>query len=161
MYADCQELLQLFGLPWIVAPSEAEAQCAFLDMNGLTHGTITEDSDIWVFGGQKVYKHFFNQERHCELYSAADLMRHFGLSREKMIAVAMMTGSDYTDGLENVGPVTSMEILAEFWPREAGAVGLEALQTFKEWLATSDKPENSVRANLKKIKPTQSKILSS
>ncbi len=59
MYADCQELLQLFGLPWIVAPSEAEAQCAFLDVNGLTHGTITDDSDIWVFGGQKVTNIFF------------------------------------------------------------------------------------------------------
>ena len=53
MYAECQELLQLFGIPWIVAPSEAEAQCAFLDMNNLTHGTITDDSDVWVFGGQR------------------------------------------------------------------------------------------------------------
>ena len=46
MYAECQDLLQLFGIPWIVAPSEAEAQCAFLDMNGMTHGTITDDSDV-------------------------------------------------------------------------------------------------------------------
>lgn len=81
MYTDCQELLQvrrqrlfflrsadstifppqLFGLPWIVAPSEAEAECAFLDMNGLSDGTITDDSDIWVFGGLRVYKNFFNQ----------------------------------------------------------------------------------------------------
>ena len=53
MYAECQELLQLFGIPWIVSPSEAEAQCAFLDMNNLTHGTITDDSDVWVFGGQR------------------------------------------------------------------------------------------------------------
>ena len=46
-------LLQLFGIPWIVSPSEAEAQCAFLDMNNLTHGTITDDSDVWIFGGQR------------------------------------------------------------------------------------------------------------
>ena len=67
MYNECQELLQLFGIPWIVAPSEAEAQCAFLDMNGLTHGTITDDSDVWVFGGQRIYKNFFNQDKHCEV----------------------------------------------------------------------------------------------
>ena len=53
----------MFGLPWIVAPAEAEAQCAFLDAHGLSDGTITDDSDIWVFGGQRVFKNFFNQVR--------------------------------------------------------------------------------------------------
>lgn len=35
MYAEVQELLQLFGLPYIIAPTEAEAQCAWLDAAGL------------------------------------------------------------------------------------------------------------------------------
>ena len=56
MYADCQELLQMFGIPWVVAPSEAEAQCAFFDLIGMTDGSVTDDSDVWLFGGQTVFK---------------------------------------------------------------------------------------------------------
>ncbi|XP_059081318.1 DNA excision repair protein ERCC-5 homolog isoform X2 [Tigriopus californicus] len=128
MYADCQELIQLFGLPWIVSPSEAEAQCAFLDINNLTHGTITDDSDVWVFGGLNVYKNFFNQDKHCELFTANEISKHMGLSREKMILIALMTGSDYTLGIESVGPVTAMEVLAEF-----PGSGIEPFTHFADW----------------------------
>lgn len=72
-----QELIQLFGLPYIIAPMEAEAQCAFLDAISLTEGTITDDSDIWLFGGQKVYKNFFNQKKHVIRFQAVDIQQYF------------------------------------------------------------------------------------
>lgn len=56
MYGDCQELLQLFGLPYIIAPSEAEAQCAWLDANGLVDGVVTDDNDVFLFGAKHVYR---------------------------------------------------------------------------------------------------------
>ena len=40
----------------------------------------------------------------------------------------MLTGSDYSDGIETVGPVTGLEILAEF-----PGNGLEPLKLFKAW----------------------------
>jgi len=128
MYQECQELLQMFGLPWLVAPGEAEAQCALLDTAGLTDGTITDDSDIWLFGGTKVYKNFFDQEKYVEFFSHTELVQHFGLTREKLVCVALLTGSDYTEGVETVGPVTALEVLAEF-PGE----GISPLQDFKQW----------------------------
>jgi len=64
-----QELLRLFGVPYLVSPMEAEAQCAYLDMTDQTHGTVTDDSDIWLFGGQRVYKNLFNQDRDVEYYT--------------------------------------------------------------------------------------------
>jgi len=71
MYSEAQELLQLFGVPYIVSPMEAEAQCAQLDLSNLTQGTITDDSDIWLFGGSRVYKNFFNQDRYVEHFNKA------------------------------------------------------------------------------------------
>ena len=121
-------------------------------MNGLTHGTITDDSDVWVFGGQRIYKNFFNQDKHCEFFSAADVGKHFGLSREKLILLAMLTGSDYTDGIESVGPVTGLEILAEF----QGA-GLEPLREFKSWWNIANKnlampPGSRLREKFRKLR---------
>lgn len=56
MYGECQELLQMFGLPYIIAPVEAEAQCAWLDSEGLVDGVITDDNDVFLFGGEHVYR---------------------------------------------------------------------------------------------------------
>jgi DNA excision repair protein ERCC-5 len=55
---------------------EAESQCAFLDAACLTEGTITDDSDVWLFGGQRVYKNFYaSGQRHLEFYQSADIMK--------------------------------------------------------------------------------------
>jgi DNA excision repair protein ERCC-5 len=46
----------MFGLPYIIAPQEAEAQCAWLDCAGLVDGVVTDDNDVFLFGAQRVYR---------------------------------------------------------------------------------------------------------
>ncbi|KAF5298479.1 hypothetical protein FQR65_LT01258 [Abscondita terminalis] len=111
---ETQDLLRLFGIPYVVAPMEAEAQCAFLEIINLTDGTITDDSDIWLFGGKTVYKNFFNQQKQVLEYRAEKIQEHYKLSREQMILLALLVGSDYTLGLQGIGPVTALEILGSF-----------------------------------------------
>ena len=68
------------------------------------------------------------------------------------VNLALLTGSDYTEGVETVGAVTAMEVLAEF-PGD----GLAPLENFKVW---SDRvaPEigmpvgNKTREKLRKLK---------
>ncbi|KAK3605617.1 hypothetical protein CHS0354_027283 [Potamilus streckersoni] len=114
MHAEAQELLRLFGIPYLVSPLEAEAQCAQLDRAGHTNGTITDDSDIWLFGGHRVYKNLFQQKKHVEFYTDTNIKAQLGLTRQHLINIALLCGSDYTEGIQGVGPITAMEILAEF-----------------------------------------------
>lgn len=123
MITECQQLLKLFGLPYVTAPMEAEAQCASLVSMGLVDGIVTDDSDIFLFGGTRVYKNMFNQAKFVECYLASDLEKEYSLTREKLIRFAHLLGSDYTEGLPSVGPVTALEILSEF----------DSLQEFSEW----------------------------
>ncbi|OJD33642.1 dna excision repair protein ercc-5 [Diplodia corticola] len=123
MVAECQQLLSLFGLPYITAPMEAEAQCAELVRLGLVDGIVTDDSDVFLFGGTRVYKNMFNQAKFVECYLAHDLEAEFGLGRERLIAAAQLLGSDYAEGVPGVGPVTAVEILDEFG----------GLAAFRDW----------------------------
>ena len=123
MVTECQQLLQLFGLPYVTAPMEAEAQCAELVSLGLVDGIVTDDSDIFLFGGTRVYKNMFNQSKFVECYLASDLEKEYSLTRAKLIRFAHLLGSDYTEGLPSVGPVTALEILSEF----------DTLESFAEW----------------------------
>lgn len=123
MIQECQQLLRLFGLPYVTAPMEAEAQCAELVKLGLVDGIVTDDSDCFLFGGTRIYKNMFNQAKFVECYLASDLEKEFDLTRDKMVAIAHLLGSDYTEGLPGIGPVTALEILGEF----------PDLEEFKTW----------------------------
>ncbi|KII85043.1 hypothetical protein PLICRDRAFT_145693 [Plicaturopsis crispa FD-325 SS-3] len=119
-------MLRLFGIPYITAPMEAEAQCAELVSLGLVEGIITDDSDVFLFGGKRVFKNMFNQSKTVECFVLSDLSRELGLDRDTLVRLAYLLGSDYVDGLPGVGPVIAMELLKEF-PGEDG------LHKFKDW----------------------------
>lgn len=129
---EAQELLRLFGIPYIVAPMEAEAQCALLEQIHLTDGTITDDSDIWLFGGRCVYKNFFDNNKKVLEFRSEDIQYHLKLSRNEMIRLALLVGSDYTTGLTGIGPVTALEILAAF-PSQSDDL-LQGLSNFCAWI---------------------------
>ncbi|XP_055641836.1 DNA excision repair protein ERCC-5 isoform X2 [Toxorhynchites rutilus septentrionalis] len=140
MQNDCMQLLKLFGVPFIVAPMEAEAQCAFLNQIELTDGTITDDSDIWLFGGKTVYKNFFNQQKLVLEFTIENMERLFQMDRKKLIQLALLVGSDYTTGINGVGAVTALEILASFptTPVKEGETSemmslLSGLRKFRDW----------------------------
>ncbi|OCF36785.1 DNA excision repair protein ERCC-5 [Kwoniella heveanensis BCC8398] len=126
MVTQIQTLLRHFGIPYITAPMEAEAQCAKLAELGLVDGIITDDSDVFLFGGTQCFKNIFNDAKYAECFLSTDIERELSLNRDRLISLAYLLGSDYTIGLPGVGPVVALELLANF-PGERG------IDNFKEW----------------------------
>ena len=94
---DTTEILRIFGIPFLFAPGEAEAQCAFLEMMGLVDGVISNDSDVFAFGGKHLYRNFFADNQYVQAYRIEDMERELGLTRERIIEFALLEGCDYCD----------------------------------------------------------------
>lgn len=131
MRAEVISLLQLFGVPFMEAPAEAEAQCVMLEKLGLVDGIVTEDSDAFVFGGQRIYKNIFDDQKYVEVYDARDAEKEMNLTRDGLVAMAMLLGGDYTEGVKGVGIVNGMEIIEAFDVSEDLKAGLIR---FRKWL---------------------------
>ena len=131
MKSEIIQLLHIFGIPYVESPSEAEAQCVALEELGLVDGIVTEDSDVFVFGGKNIYKNIFDDKKYVEIYLATDAERELALAKNDMIALAMLLGGDYTEGVKGVGIVNGMEILQAF-PVSNGVK--EGLLEFRKWL---------------------------
>ncbi|KAL2897144.1 DNA repair protein UVH3 [Bienertia sinuspersici] len=131
MFVECQELLQMFGLPYIIAPMEAEAQCAYMELANLVDGVVTDDSDVFLFGAKSVYKNIFDDRKYVETYFMKDIESELGLDREKLIRMALLLGSDYTEGVSGIGIVNAIEVVNAF-PEEDG------LHKFRDWIETPD-----------------------
>ncbi|KAL9230568.1 hypothetical protein vseg_005905 [Gypsophila vaccaria] len=131
MFVECQELLQMFGLPYIIAPMEAEAQCAFLELAKLVDGVVTDDSDVFLFGAQSVYKNIFDDRKYVETYLLKDIESELGLNTEKLIRMALLLGSDYTEGVSGIGIVNAIEVVNAF-------PGGDGLLKFREWVESPD-----------------------
>lgn len=90
----------MFGLPYIIAPMEAEAQCAFMELSNLVDGVVTDDSDAFLFGAQSVYKNIFDDRKYVETYLmkvplAFNLINLSLISYEFMISHSVIISFNY------------------------------------------------------------------
>jgi DNA excision repair protein ERCC-5 len=134
MVTEVQELLSLFGIPYVVAPMEAESQCAYFQIHKMIDGIITDDSDVFLFGGDVVYKNMFDNKKFVQRYTMSEMNDEMGLTRIELIQMAYLLGSDYTIGVKGIGPVSSIEIVTT-WQSET----LAGLSLFKDWVADLQK----------------------
>ncbi|XP_076065152.1 flap endonuclease GEN-like isoform X2 [Oratosquilla oratoria] len=110
----CERLIHFMGIPYLVAEGEAEKTAAWLDMEGIVDGVITEDSDAFLYGAQTVYRQLSTGHKNFSAlrYRMSNIKLATGYSRTHLIALALMIGCDtFPGGGQRLGLKKALKIL--------------------------------------------------
>ncbi|KAK3208025.1 hypothetical protein GRF29_96g1192639 [Pseudopithomyces chartarum] len=113
---ECRRLLKLMGIPYIVAPTEAEAQCAVLARGGKVYAAASEDMDTLTFNTPILLRHLTFSEQRKEPILEIHLdkvLEGLDMKREQFVDFCILLGCDYVDPIKGVGPSTALKLIRE------------------------------------------------
>ncbi|OAL25355.1 flap endonuclease 1 [Fonsecaea multimorphosa] len=113
---ECRRLLKLMGIPYIVAPTEAEAQCAVLARAGKVYAAASEDMDTLTFNSPILLRHLTFSEQRKEPIQEIHLdktLEGLGMDRTQFIDLCILLGCDYLDPVPKIGPNTALKLIRE------------------------------------------------
>jgi exonuclease-1 len=109
------EELKAAGIPYVVAPYEADSQLAYLEQQGLINGVLSEDSDLLVFGVRCLLTKL-DQYGECVMirrddFTACREVSLVGWKLNDFRLMAMLSGCDYLPGIEKMGLKTAYRLV--------------------------------------------------
>ncbi|KAI9745872.1 MAG: Elongation of fatty acids protein 2 [Claussenomyces sp. TS43310] len=114
--AECQRLLKLMGIPYIIAPTEAEAQCAVLARAGKVYAAASEDMDTLCFDSPILLRHLTFSEQRKEPIQEIHLdkvLTGLNMDRKQFVDLCILLGCDYLDPIPKVGPHTALKLIRD------------------------------------------------
>jgi len=126
MVDDAKLLLQLLGIPYIQAPSEAEAQCAYMAMKGDAWAANSRDYDSLLFGAPRLVRYItiagrefmpsrgVSRKLRPEIIELREFLHHHGITREELIDLAVLIGTDFNSGIRGIGPKKALKLVRQY-----------------------------------------------
>ncbi len=122
-----KELLGYFGVPCIVAQSEAESLCAVLCKKGIVDATISEDMDVLATGGCILLKNFSMEKggRVTEV-CLKGVLDGLEMTFDQFLDMCILCGCDYTGKIGGVGPMNAYKLIKDYGGLEAAMTHIKA-----------------------------------
>jgi flap endonuclease-1 len=172
MIDECKQLLQGLGLPVVQAPSEAEAQCAYMAKKKKVWASASQDYDSLLFGAPKLIQNLTlsskrklpnGQYKYISPYiiELKQVLDDLQITQDQLIVMGILTGTDFNPGgVKGIGPKKAEKLVTSGKKFETI---FEELETNFEWKTIFDIFKNipTIDVDLKftKINPEKIKEL--
>lgn len=123
MIDQSKTLLQALGVPVIQAPQDSEAQCAVMVARHEVFASVSQDYDSLLFGCPELIRNVATSgkrkipgknayaEIKPEIISLEESLTVMKLSRQQLIWLGMLLGTDFNDKIPSIGPKTAMKLI--------------------------------------------------
>jgi flap endonuclease-1 len=126
MLNESKELLEAMGILVVQAPSEGEAQAAYLArVNGEVYAAVSQDYDSLLFGAPRLIRNLTLSRRRKtyqgyievkpEIIELEKVLNHLEINLDQLICLGILVGTDYNPkGVPGIGQKKALEIVKKF-----------------------------------------------
>ncbi|MCL2712695.1 MAG: flap endonuclease-1 [Methanomassiliicoccaceae archaeon] len=121
-----RSLLSYLGIPVIDAPSDGEAQAAYMCIKGDVWASASQDYDSILFGAPTLVRNMTITGRRkiqgkdqykdvkIELIECSDLFSEIGITREQLVDMCILMGTDFNKGIQGIGPKKGLKLIKTY-----------------------------------------------
>jgi flap endonuclease-1 len=169
---DAKHLLNLLGIPYVQAPSEAEAQAAYMAMKGDVWASSSKDYDSLLFGAPRLLRYLTIYGREFlpskgtsralkpELIDLNEFLSSYNITREQLVDLAILIGTDFNEGVKGIGPKTALKLVKEHKKLEnlPNDIQSKIPKNFEEIREIFLNPETTSNYNLEYTEPNENAL---
>jgi flap endonuclease-1 len=143
MVEESIRLLGYMGVPSVQAPSEGEAQLAVMGRKNDIWAGASQDWDCLLFNSPRLIRNLSLEGRRKlprkniyvqtkpELVQLDEVLERLSITREQLILIGLLIGTDYNPGIKGIGPKTALRLVKEHQT-------IDHVLANVEWKATVD-----------------------
>ncbi len=125
MINESKELLKALGIAVIQAPSEGEAEAAYLARKKEVFAAVSQDYDSLLFGAPKLIRNLTLARKrktisgyvevYPELIELKHVLDYLGINLDQLICLGILVGTDYNPrGIFRIGQKKALEIVKKY-----------------------------------------------
>lgn len=110
-----KELLDYMGIPYVQASGEGEAQASYMVLNNDAWAVASQDYDCLLFGSPRSIRNLTLSGglSNLEYMELEKVLHHVNLTREELIDLALLVGTDFNDGVHGIGVKKGLKLLKD------------------------------------------------
>ncbi len=119
------ELVKYLGFPVVHAPSDGEAQAAYMCRKGDVYAAASQDFDSLLFGTPTLVRNLTMSGRRkipgkqayrevkTESISSSEFLETLGITRPQLVDMCILMGTDFNEGIRGIGPKKALKYIRE------------------------------------------------